>query len=257
MSDLDDLGRAAGNLPPLPPSHPTGARFSVPASPAVPAQPPPTPRPLGTERVWFVRDGWGQQRGPLSEKELTNHLVAGRVGTDCVVWQHGWPAWQPILSYFQLPPPAPVYRVPVYARPPQRGMSGGTWALLIVGGLVVGCCLLGQVGRLFRGEPLGSPAPAARSSIVPEGRRGVTREQIIAEFGEPDEEDDTLHDHPRPPIVTKWLVYRPQRVKFMFVSSGSAANPTPPWKLVGALDLETKNPLTADQTVKRFGKSLP
>jgi hypothetical protein len=171
MSDLDDLGRAAGNLPPLPPSHPTGARFSVPASPAVPAQPPPTPRPLGTERVWFVRDGWGQQRGPLSEKELTNHLVAGRVGTDCVVWQHGWPAWQPILSYFQLPPPAPVYRVPVYARPPQRGMSGGTWALLIVGGLVVGCCLLG------------------------------------------------------------------------------AANPTPPWKLVGALDLETKNPLTADETV--------
>jgi hypothetical protein len=119
--------------------------------------------------VWFVRDGWGQQRGPLSEKELTHHLIAGRVGTDCVVWQHGWPTWQPILSYFQLPPPAPVYQFPVYTRRPQQGMSGITWAAIIIGGLVVSCCLFSQFNR--HPDPvIQGPSPSLpRASFVLKG----------------------------------------------------------------------------------------
>jgi hypothetical protein len=90
----------------------------------------------------------------------------------------------------------------------------------------------------FSGSSIGIPTRSSRGrrhrsrepSFVPEGRRGITDDQVRAEFGTPDEEDDTLHDHPRPPLVTKWMIYKSQRVRFTFVTKGTVSRPElRPW----------------------------
>ncbi len=68
-------------------------------------------------------------------------------------------------------------------------------------------------------------------------------------YGRPDSDDSTLHDKPRPAIVTRWITYSERRVRFAF-----ALDPVKGWKLIGATDPATETVLSADELKRRMDR---
>ncbi|MGH7869583.1 MAG: hypothetical protein ACREP9_18625, partial [Candidatus Dormibacteraceae bacterium] len=68
---------------------------------------------------------------------------------------------------------------------------------------------------------------------------------LISKCGKPDVDDSTQFDKPRPPIVTRWLVYKKYHVKTLFVARGNfgEAPPYSGWNLIGITDSRTNKPL--------------
>src|SRR5438132_928535 len=58
---------------------------------------------------------------------------------------------------------------------------------------------------------------------------------FVSRFGPPDETDSTEYDNPRPLMVTKFLIYRPEDVRAAYVAEGSMDHPPPysKWRLIG------------------------
>lgn len=79
---------------------------------------------------------------------------------------------------------------------------------------------------------------------------------IIERYGLPDTDESTENDTPRPPIVTRLLIYKKERVQFTFVPGGKATMGSPPpytsWTLLGIQDPETSEVLSADEVTKRM-----
>ena len=57
---------------------------------AAPTPPPPAP-------VWFCGID-GKQVGPLTQAEVSDHIMAGRLGPDDLVWRKGFEAWKPVRT---------------------------------------------------------------------------------------------------------------------------------------------------------------
>jgi|GEM_PF-5345969 len=64
-------------------------RATMPFNLALPDSTPATP-----QRVWFAGID-GKQVGPLTEQEVLDHISAGRLGRDDLVWRKGFGAWTP------------------------------------------------------------------------------------------------------------------------------------------------------------------
>jgi hypothetical protein len=81
-------------------------------------------------------------------------------------------------------------------------------------------------------------------------------DNVLSVYGRPDISDSTEFDNPRPPIVTKWLIYKTQGVKFWFVPDAKLGDAPPykGWKLIGLQDDITLKPLTASEVQRRFGR---
>jgi hypothetical protein len=69
---------------------------------------------------------------------------------------------------------------------------------------------------------------------------------IIAKYGKPERDDSTEHDVPRPPIVTRFVEYRPQNVKIAFVPIGKMGDPPPylGWKVIGYIETSTNSKIS-------------
>lgn len=72
---------------------------------------------------------------------------------------------------------------------------------------------------------------------------------FVKRYGKPDVDDSTLHDNPRPPIVTRWLVYKKENVKSMYVYENDGT-----WKWIGFLEVKGKGVLKPEQVVERMKK---
>jgi hypothetical protein len=105
------------------------------------------------------------------------------------------------------------------------------------------------------GEPGGSsstvtvsPGPAdSKGGAVPPG---VTNdaELLIARCGRPSSDDTTANDNPRPPIPTRIIEYRRQRLRFLFIPGKDTNLGDPPpykWSLFGTTDMTAKDPAKA------------
>jgi hypothetical protein len=78
---------------------------------------------------------------------------------------------------------------------------------------------------------------------------------LLSRCGRPDADISTENDSPRPPIPTRLIEYRKQRVKVVFVPGGQArVNDPPPyqWKLMGVFDPKTKKTVNLTQAAKRL-----
>jgi hypothetical protein len=82
----------------------------------------------------------------------------------------------------------------------------------------------------------------------------VAPEAVIAKYGKPDVVDSTEYDKPRPPMVTKFLTYTKERVRFVFLANGPVGSPPPyrKWRLLGAQDPRGNEPLNADEVERRM-----
>jgi TPR repeat protein len=57
-------------------------------------------------------------------------------------------------------------------------------------------------------------------------------------------------------MVTRWLIYNNQRVRFVFIVDGKLGDPPPysQWLYLGTLDERTKEPLKQDEVERRFAR---
>jgi len=119
--------------------------------------------------------------------------------------------------------------------------------ILIVGGVVLVGCIV------YSGTRHQQPVPAQMPPIHPVDRGPVVN-SIVGKFGEPDRDWSTAYDDPRPPMVTRFLVYKRERVKFLLMPEAGVSAPPPykGWRLVGMLDADSGKPLKADVVLRRM-----
>ena len=84
----------------------------------------------------------------------------------------------------------------------------------------------------------------------------VHPDSVIAKYGKPNHVDSTEHDRPRPPIVTRMLEYRKERVRFVFFPDAPAGSPPPyrSWKLMGMQDPRDNSVLSASEVTRRMSR---
>lgn len=77
---------------------------------------------------------------------------------------------------------------------------------------------------------------------------------IVAKYGPPDLSTTTEGAIPRPPVVTRFLDYRKEGVRFILVPDApmGAAPPYAHWLLFAITDPITNKPLLADEVKKRL-----
>ncbi len=82
-------------------------------------------------------------------------------------------------------------------------------------------------------------------------------EVVIKKYGVPDQIDTTEFDNPRPPMLSKILVYRKENVQFVFMAPalGGKASPVK-WMLIGASDPRDDSPLGVEEMEDRMRERL-
>jgi hypothetical protein len=81
----------------------------------------------------------------------------------------------------------------------------------------------------------------------------ITPEYIIKTYGRPNVIDSTDYDRPRPPIPTKVLTYKKERVRFIFLPDGVFGAPPPyKWKCIGATDPDMQVSLDLEEAFNRL-----
>lgn len=126
-------------------------------------------------------------------------------------------------------------------------------------GSIVGIVLLvGVLALVFGGSNSSNTSGSgSTSSPTPAGVRDDSK-NFISIFGEPDHIESSEYDNPRPPIVTKILIYKKQKVQAAFIADVSLDTPPPydAWKLLGFQDERTNQPISNDELQRRMGKRI-
>ncbi len=98
-------------------------------------------------------------------------------------------------------------------------------------------------------------APRSKSAIS--GPRDDC-ELIVQRFGPPDAVDSTDYDVPRPAFPTKWVTYKKEHVRFLFIPYAGLGVPPPyRWRLIGTTDPRTKKPIALAIAVQRLAARGP
>lgn len=84
----------------------------------------------------------------------------------------------------------------------------------------------------------------------------VSVESISKRYGPPSRVTSTENDRPRPALVTRFVEYERQAVRFVLLADApiGTAPPYQHWVLMGVQDLKTKKSLTAEEVERRFRK---
>ncbi len=79
---------------------------------------------------------------------------------------------------------------------------------------------------------------------------------FISKFGPPDVDKSSENENPRPPIVTRQLIYKLENVRAVYVPEAPIGAPPPykKWKLLGFQDHKTNAVLQPDEVVTRLEK---
>jgi hypothetical protein len=115
--------------------------------------------------------------------------------------------------------------------------------VLFVGGVALFVGLFLVAILTSRDSTKTSPAPVGDDAAY-----------FIWKYGPPDLDESTEHEQPRPPMVTRWLTYRNERVRMVYYPDAKPGSPPPykGWKLMGALDLDQDQTLSPDEIVRRM-----
>lgn len=133
---------------------------------------------------WYYADG-GQQRGPVTDDELSGLVAAGTITQDTLVWREGMPGWEP-LSKARPGEAVPTPMTPPVAAPSPVGEDTARCAVCSqvfpVGDLVdiaglraCAACKPVAIQRLREGAPGG---PAAAGAGADDGT--LSEEEVLA-----------------------------------------------------------------------------
>jgi hypothetical protein len=116
--------------------------------------------------------------------------------------------------------------------------------------LVISVCLLALCNLVSETHPPSTASPVAATAAPAPVPVSDAVDLFVAQFGAPDEDDSTLHDDPRPPIVTRWLVYKSEHVRVTYVFDNDGET----WTFLAFQDQRSKQPITATEAKKRLTK---
>lgn len=79
---------------------------------------------------------------------------------------------------------------------------------------------------------------------------------FVSKYGQPDQIKSSEYEKPRPPIVTKQLIYKKEKVRAVYVPEAPVGSPPPykKWKLLGFQDNRTSKVLQPVEVVQRLDK---
>lgn len=82
----------------------------------------------------------------------------------------------------------------------------------------------------------------------------LSPEALVAKYGKPDAVKSSEYENPRPPIVTRMIEYRKERVRFVLFPDAPVGSPPPykRWKLLGMQDSRDNSVLTASEVERRM-----
>lgn len=81
---------------------------------------------------------------------------------------------------------------------------------------------------------------------------------FISKYGQPDQIKLSEHENPRPPIVSKQLIYEKENVRVVYLADAPIGSPPPykGWKFFGFQDQRTNAVLKADEVGRRLEKRI-
>jgi hypothetical protein len=157
------------------------------------------------------------------------------------------------------PPIAPLF--------PQRRTSGHFIKRLFAVGAViifsvVVLCIVAWVVSSTRNDPSPSSPPSSAQALdtndhaVPKDKL----EEFISKYGKPDKEDTTAYDNPRPPMVSRFLIYEPEHVRVLCLADTKIGAPPPysKWMLIGFEDTQDDHVIHLSEVQERLkGRLMP
>jgi hypothetical protein len=85
---------------------------------------------------------------------------------------------------------------------------------------------------------------------------GTSKDQarvVLVRYGHPDLDDSTAYDHPRPPIVLRWIDYQRAGVRALFVPNDGLGEPPPyTWTLFGFVDIAGNKAISFEEGDRRL-----
>jgi len=108
-----------------------------------------------------------------------------------------------------------------------------------------------NMGSSLAYKLLGQSATADAPSKAPPPHDDLSL--FEAKYGQPDIDDSTQYDDPRPPMVTRWVIYKAEHVQATYLADAPVGSPPPyeNWKLVGFQDSQNKNKILDPAQVAR------
>lgn len=207
--------------------------------------------------MWYVSKN-GQPNGFIEERDIAAGLAQGLYGGQTMAWRAGWSQWVPITSselakYIPrqgLPSVNTMPTEPQQARtPPFAGLGNGSAKVIL--GFVVFIVAAVMLSRFTRQDSTESTTPtqATRSKPAPHDDLSL----FTSKFGEPDHVKSSEDEVPRPPIVTRQLIYAKENVRVVYVvNSEVGAPPYSKWKLIGFQHNRSNAVLTPGAAVARL-----
>jgi hypothetical protein len=137
--------------------------------------------------------------------------------------------------------PAPI--PPQQATAPKKKTSRATWGCLIL-------IILAVIGTYLTSKVAPSGGFQASAPSAPKDDLDVFK----ARYGQPDVEDSTENESPRPPIVTRWIIYKKEHVRATYVPGNGHVGDPPPytWKLIGFQDPRDNSVIRPAEVVNRM-----
>ena len=127
------------------------------------------------------------------------------------------------------------------------------WPWIIVALFVL--IIIGSILDTSSSKSANSASSSTASSNLPASIKDDA-DLLIYRCGKPSKDDTTAYDKPRPPIPTRIIDYKKQRVRAVFYPGGDAKVGSPPpykWKLLPVpADPITKQPITLEEAIKRL-----
>ena len=95
------------------------------------------------------------------------------------------------------------------------------------------------------------PSPPSKAPIIDDN---LTPTIVIAKYGKPDKNTSSAYEKPRPPIVTRFMEYKKEGVRFVFVPDAPINTPPPysGWKLIAPQDMKTLKRLPYPEAEQRM-----
>jgi len=84
-------------------------------------------------------------------------------------------------------------------------------------------------------------------------------ELLFYRCGQPDRDESSANEKPRPLIPTRWLEYKRAHLKFAYIPASVKMGDPPPykWDLIGVIDTSTNTAVSAERFSDILRKRLP
>jgi hypothetical protein len=132
------------------------------------------------------------------------------------------------------------------AKPKKSGLGADLAILLGLLGMLLVVSVFNQTGRPGTTQP--------SSSGLVELAQGQSIAVVLQRCRQADSDESSQHEQPRPPLVTRRLVFHGEAIRLVYVADAPFGDPPPysDWKLVGAIRTDTEQGISFSEAAGRL-----